>query len=144
MADSDAAIEALSFEDRRFPPSPEFLSHALVTDASMYDDATADREAFWAKQAEALDWYDKWSTICEWNLPFAKWFIGGTLNVSVNALDRHVVAGKGDKVAFHWEGEPGDTRTITYAQMLDEVERFANVLKNLGVKRGDRVNIYMP
>ncbi|MBA2608207.1 MAG: acetate--CoA ligase [Actinobacteria bacterium] len=144
MADSDAAIEALSFEDRRFPPSPEFVNHALATDASMYDDATKDREAFWAKQAESLDWYDKWSTICEWNLPFAKWFVGGTLNVSVNALDRHVVAGKGDKVAFHWEGEPGDTRTITYAQMLDEVERFANVLKNLGVKRGDRVNIYMP
>ncbi len=144
MADSDAAIEALSFEDRRFPPSDEFVKHALLTDTSMYDEAAKDREAFWAKQAEALDWYDKWSTVCEWNLPFAKWFVGGTLNVSVNALDRHVAAGKGEKVAIHWEGEPGDTRTITYAQMLDEVERFANVLKNLGVKRGDRVNIYMP
>jgi len=144
MADSDAAIEALSFEDRRFPPSDTFVRHALVTDASMYDTATKDREAFWAEQAETLDWYDKWSTVCEWDLPFAKWFVGGTLNVSVNALDRHVAAGKGDKVAIHWEGEPGDTRTITYAQMLDEVERFANVLKNLGVRRGDRVNLYMP
>ncbi len=144
MADSDAAIEALFAEDRTFPPPPEFAKKALVSDAAMYDDAVKDREAFWAKQAEALDWYDKWTTVCEWNLPFAKWFIGGTLNVSVNALDRHVAAGKGDKVAYHWEGEPGDTRTITYADMLDQVERFANVLKNLGVRRGDRVNIYMP
>ncbi len=143
MADNDA-IEALLAEDRTFPPSTEFVSRALVTDSSLYDEAAKDREAFWAKQAEALDWFDRWHTVCEWDLPFAKWFIGGTLNVSYNALDRHVAAGKGSKVAFHWEGEPGDTRTITYAELLADVEKFANVLKNLGVKRGDRVNIYMP
>ncbi|MEY2468626.1 MAG: acetyl-CoA synthetase [Actinomycetota bacterium] len=144
MADSDAAIEALLAEDRTFPPPADFVKHALVSDNALFDEAARGREAFWATQAEDLDWFDKWSTVCEWELPFAKWFIGGTLNVSVNALDRHVDAGKGDKVAFYWEGEPGDTRTITYAEMLDEVERFANVLKNLGVQRGDRVNIYMP
>jgi acetyl-CoA synthetase len=143
MADSDA-IEALLAEDRTFPPSSDFAKRALVNDNSLFDEAAKDRLAFWERQAEALDWFDKWHTVLEWDLPFSKWFIGGTLNVSYNALDRHVAAGKGDKVAFHWEGEPGDTRTITYAQMLDEVERFANVLKNLGVKRGDRINIYMP
>ncbi|HVT77230.1 MAG TPA: acetate--CoA ligase [Acidimicrobiales bacterium] len=143
MADNDA-IEALLAEDRTFPPSTEFVTRALVTDSSLYDEAAKDREAFWAKQAEALDWFRKWDTVCEWDLPFAKWFIGGTLNVSYNALDRHVAAGKGSKVAFHWEGEPGDTRTITYAELLADVEKFANVLKNLGVQRGDRVNIYMP
>ncbi len=143
MADNDA-IEALLAEDRTFPPPPDFVARALVNDSKLHDDAAEDREAFWATQAEDLHWFEKWHTVCEWNLPFAKWFVGGTLNVSYNALDRHVAAGKGEKVAFHWEGEPGDTRTITYAQMLDEVERFANVLKNLGVKRGDRVNIYMP
>src|SRR5207248_5938694 len=89
-------------------------------------------------------WFDDFGTVLEWDLPFAKWFIGGTLNVSYNCLDRHVEAGRGDKVAFHWEGEPGDTRTITYADLLDEVQRFANVLKALGVRRGDRVAIYMP
>jgi acetyl-CoA synthetase len=143
MADSDA-IEALLAEDRTFPPPADFVTGAVVNDASIYDAAAKDREAFWAQQAEALDWFDKWDTVCEWNLPFAKWFLGGTLNVSYNALDRHVNAGKGDKVAFHWEGEPGDTRTITYAELLADVEKFANVLKNLGVKRGDRINIYMP
>jgi acetyl-CoA synthetase len=143
MAEPDA-IEALLAEDRTFPPPSEFVARALLDDSTMYDEAAKDREAFWERQAEALDWFDRWHTVCEWNLPFSKWFIGGTLNVSYNALDRHVAAGKGDKVAFHWEGEPGDTRTITYAEMLDMVERFSNVLKGLGVKRGDRVNIYMP
>ena len=144
MADSDAAIEALLAEDRTFPPPAEFATRALVNDSSLRDEAAKDRYAFWAKQAEDLDWFQKWDTVCEWDLPFAKWFIGGKLNVSYNALDRHVNAGKGDKVAFHWEGEPGDTRTITYAELLADVEKFANVLKNLGVKRGDRVAIYMP
>ena len=92
----------------------------------------------------ALDWFEPWHTVLEWDLPFAKWFVGGTLNVSHNCLDRHVAAGLGDRVAYHWEGEPGDTRTITYAELLAEVERFANVLKGLGVRRGDRVAIYMP
>ncbi|HVE94784.1 MAG TPA: acetate--CoA ligase [Acidimicrobiales bacterium] len=143
MADSDA-IEALLAEHRTFAPPGEFAAQALVNDRSLYDAAAADREAFWAEQAGALDWFEPWHTVCDWQLPFAKWFVGGKLNVSVNCVDRHVAAGRGERVAFHWEGEPGDTRTITYAQLLSDVERFANVLKGLGVKRGDRVNIYMP
>ncbi len=103
-----------------------------------------DVEGFWADQARALDWFDEWHTVLEWDLPFAKWFVGGTLNVSYNCLDRHVAAGLGDRVAIHWEGEPGDTRTITYSELLADVERFSNVLKGLGVRRGDRVAIYMP
>ncbi len=111
----------------------------------MYDEAAADYQGFWARQsADLLDWAQDWHTICDWDLPFAKWFVGGTLNVAHNCLDRHVDAGKGDKVAYHWEGEPGDTRTITYAELRDEVARFANVLKSLGVTRGDRVAIYLP
>ena len=116
-----------------------------MTDDSLYAEAEADFEAFWARQArEHLSWFDDFHTTLEWDLPFAKWFVGGTLNVSYNCLDRHVEAGLGDRVAYYWEGEPGDTRTITYADLLDEVQRFANVLKSLGVKRGDRVAIYMP
>jgi acetyl-CoA synthetase len=143
MADSDA-IEALFGEDRTFPPPAAFVARANINDSSLHDAAAKDRLAFWEAQANALDWFQKWDTVLEWDLPFAKWFIGGKLNVSYNALDRHVHAGKGSKVAFHWEGEPGDTRTITYAELLADVEKFANVLKNLGVQRGDRVNIYMP
>ncbi|HVF75280.1 MAG TPA: acetate--CoA ligase [Acidimicrobiales bacterium] len=138
-------IEAYYSEERTFPPSPEFVAQALLTDRSLHDAAEADWQQFWADQArELLDWYDDFDTVLEWKLPFARWFEGGSLNVSVNCLDRHVEAGRGDRVAFHWEGEPGDTRTITYAALLDEVQRFANVLKGLGVTRGDRVNIYMP
>src|SRR6478735_8578790 len=111
----------------------------------MYEEADADFEAFWARQArELITWFDDFDTTLEWQLPFAKWFVGGTLNVSYNCLDRHVEAGRGEKVAFHWEGEPGDTRTITYAELLDEVSRFANGLKDLGVERGERVAIYLP
>jgi acetyl-CoA synthetase len=139
------AIDALQWEKRTFPPSPEFQRDALVTGTFMYDEASQDDEGFWARQAaELLTWNKEWDTICEWELPFAKWFIGGELNVSYNCLDRHVLAGRGDKVAFHFEGEPGDTRTVTYAQLLDETQRFANVLKSLGVVKGDRVNIYLP
>jgi acetyl-CoA synthetase len=142
---SDATIDALHWENRRFPPSEEFKEQALVVGTWMYDDAAADYQGFWARQAsELLDWRTDWHTICQWNLPDAKWFVGGQLNVSENCLDRHVAAGRGDKVAFHWEGEPGDGRTITYADLLDEVQRFANVLKSLGVAKGDRVNIYLP
>ncbi|HEX2063739.1 MAG TPA: acetate--CoA ligase, partial [Acidimicrobiales bacterium] len=110
----------------------------------LYDEADRDWEAFWARQALALDWFDQWETVLEWDLPFARWFVGGTLNVSYNCVDRHVEAGRGDKVAFHWEGEPGDSRDVTYAELLDEVQRFANVLRDLGVERGDRVAIYLP
>jgi acetyl-CoA synthetase len=144
--DHDAhAIDALGWEKRTFPPPPAFKKDALVTGTFMYDDANEDYQGFWARQsAELLDWTRDWTTICEWELPFAKWFVGGELNVSYNCLDRHVLAGRGDKVAFHFEGEPGDTRTVTYSQLLDETQRFANVLKGLGVGKGDRVNIYLP
>jgi acetyl-CoA synthetase len=138
------AIESFQLESRTFPPPDEFRRRSLVTDQSLYDEAARDWRGFWARQALALDWFDEWDTICDWQSPFARWFDGGTLNASVNCLDRHVAAGRGDRVAFHWEGEPGDTRTITYAQLLADVERFANVLKGLGVRRGDRVAIYMP
>ena len=128
-----------------FPPSAAFKHDALVADTSLYDEANTDYQGFWANQAaELLDWDADWHTICEWDLPYAKWFVGGKLNVSFNCLDRHVLAGRGDKVAFHWEGEPGDTRTITYSDLLGEVQRFANSLKALGVEKGDRVNIYLP
>ena len=138
-------IDDLSTELRRFPPSEGFKADALVTGTDLYDEAANDDEGFWANRAsELITWSKPWDTILEWELPYAKWFIGGELNVSYNCLDRHVEAGQGDKVAFHWEGEPGDSRTITYAELLDDVQRFANVLKSLGVAKGDRVNIYMP
>ena len=138
-------IDALMEENRTFPPSAAFKDHALVTGTSLYDEAAEDDEGFWARQAEELlHWNTPWHTILDWQLPYAKWFEGGTLNVSYNCLDRHVEAGKGDKVAFHWEGEPGDTRTITYSDLLAEVCKFANVLKGLGIGKGDRVNIYLP
>ena len=147
MADSDNhdTIDALQWEQRKFPPSDAFKKKTLVAGTHLYEEADRDYEAFWARQAsELVEWSRPWDTICEWNLPFSKWFVGGQTNVSYNCLDRHVLAGKGDKVAFHFEGEPGDTRTVTYAQLLDEVQRFANVLKGLGVAKGDRVNIYLP
>ena len=142
---SQPTISDFASEDRLFPPPPAFQAAALVGDDSLYREADADFEAFWARQArELVSWSTDFHTTLEWELPDAKWFLGGTLNVSENCLDRHVAAGRGDRVAFHWEGEPGDTRTITYADLLDEVSRFANVLKSLGVERGDRVAIYMP
>src|SRR5438132_8901664 len=142
---AEPAIEAYYSEDRTFPPSPAFAAHALVDDRSLYEEADRDPEAFWARQArELVTWFDDFDTVCEWDRPFAKWFVGGTLNVAYNCLDRHIEAGRGDRIAYHWEGEPGDTRTCTYAELLAEVCRFANVLKSLGVKKGDRVNIYLP
>jgi acetyl-CoA synthetase len=143
MAESSPAIENLFSEGRTFPPPDDFEADALVTDMSLHEQAARDLEGFWAEQGERLRWTKPWDQVLEWNLPFAKWFIGGQLNVSDNCLDRHVDAGGGDKVAYHWEGEPGDTRTITYEQLRDDVARFANALKSIGVRRGDRVNIYM-
>ena len=138
-------IGALGAENRTFPPSAEFQAQALTTGTELADAAADDDEGFWARQAsELVSWSKDWDTVLDWQLPDAKWFVGGELNVSYNCVDRHVEAGNGDKVAFHWEGEPGDTRTITYSDLLDEVSRFANVLKGLGVEKGDRVNIYLP
>jgi acetyl-CoA synthetase len=137
-------IANLSHEDRRFPPSPEFAAQANVT-AAAFEQAAADRLGFWAQQAARLSWAEPFSQVLDWSeAPFAKWFVGGKLNVAYNCVDRHVEAGHGDKVAYHWEGEPGDTRTITYAELKDEVSRAANALTALGVQAGDRVAIYMP
>ena len=145
MTDGQHAIDALSFEQRKFPPSAGFVAGAHANSRDLFVEAEADFESFWARQArENVSWDTPWTKVCEWDLPFSEWFVGGTLNVSYNCLDRHVNAGKGEKVAFHWEGEPGDTRTVTYSQLLDEVQRFANVLKSLGVVKGDRINIYLP
>jgi acetyl-CoA synthetase len=143
MAESSPAIENLFSEARTFPPPDEFKADALVKDMSLHERAEQDLEGFWAEQAERLRWTKPWDQVLEWDLPFAKWFVGGQLNVSDNCLDRHVDSGSGDKVAYHWEGEPGDTRTITYQELRDDVARFANALKSIGVQRGDRVNIYM-
>ncbi|HEY0537561.1 MAG TPA: AMP-binding protein, partial [Actinoallomurus sp.] len=131
-------------ESRRFAPPAELAAAANVTEAA-YGEASADRLAFWEKQAERLHWHTRWDTVLDWsNPPFAKWFTGGQLNVAYNCVDRHVEAGNGDKVAYHWEGEPGDTRTITYADLKREVSKAANALTELGVEKGDRVAIYMP
>lgn len=139
------AIDALSYEQRKFPPSAEFKANAIVSDQSLYLEGERDLEAYWARHArELVSWAQPFTKTLEWDLPYAEWFSDGTLNVSYNCLDRHVLAGRGDKVAFYWEGEPGDSRVITYTQLLDEVQRFANVLKSLGIKKGDRVNIYLP
>ncbi len=141
---SDEALENLLHEDRTFPPSPDFAEQANAK-ADLYDQAAADRLAFWDAQASRLQWETPWEQTLDWSqAPFAKWFVGGTLNVAVNCVDRHVDAGHGDKVAIHFEGEPGDTRTITYADLKDEVCRAANALTELGVTAGDRVAIYLP
>mgnify|MGYP001588575257 FL=1 len=142
---SEPTIEDYYVEDRTFPPSDAFRSDAIITDRSLYEEAEADRLGFWARQArELVTWFQDFDTVLEWDLPFAQWFVGGKLNISYNCLDRHVEAGRGDKIAFYWEGEPGDTRTISYSDLLEEVSKFANVLKSLGVEKGDRVCIYMP
>ncbi len=139
-----ATLENLSYESRSFPPPADFAAQANVK-ADAYAEAAADRPAFWAKQAERLTWATPWTQVLDWsNPPFAKWFVGGKLNVAYNCLDRHVEAGLGDRVAYHFEGEPGDTRDITYRQLKDSVCQAANALIDLGVKTGDRVAIYMP
>ena len=140
---SGDSIENLSQENRQFPPSAAFAAQANAK-SDLYSHAEKDRLAFWEEQARELTWDKNWETVLEWNSPYAKWFIGGKINASVNALDRHVAAGRGDRIAFHFEGEPGDTRTITYAQMLADVSKAANALTQIGIKAGDRVAIYMP
>jgi acetyl-CoA synthetase len=141
---SNETLSNLSHEERRFPPSAEFAA-AAVAQPELYEQAAADRLGFWAKQAEELSWVTPWTETLDWSdAPFAKWFVGGTLNVAYNCVDRHVEAGHGDRVAMHFEGEPGDTRSITYAELLKEVSKAANALTALGVEAGDRVAIYLP
>ena len=143
MSQAHESIENLSTEDRKFPPTPEFAALANAKE-DLYELAEKDRLAFWDSQAKNLKWDQPWSKTLQWDSPYAQWFVGGKLNASVNALDRHVDQGLGDRVAFHFEGEPGDCRTITYAQLLIEVKKAANALIELGVTSGDRVAIYMP
>jgi len=137
-------LENLLSEDRRFEPPAEFAAAANAT-AALYTEAAADRLAFWDEQAHRLSWAKEWTQTLDWSkAPFARWFVGGRLNVAVNCLDRHVDAGYGDQVAIHFEGEPGDTRTLTYADLLAQVSQAANALTELGVQAGDRVAIYLP
>ena len=140
---SSESLENLATENRTFPPSPEF-SAAANAQANIYQEAATNNVAFWEKQAEALSWHRTWDTALEWKAPDARWFIGGQINASVNALDRHVANGDGGRIAFHFEGEPGDTRTISYAELLSDVCKVANALTELGITAGDRVAIYMP
>ena len=137
------SIENLSQENRLFPPSPAFAAQANAK-PYLYTHADKDRLAFWEEQASELTWDKPWNQVLEWNPPYAKWFLGAKINASVNALDRHVAAGRGERIAFHFEGEPGDTRTITYSQMLEDVSQAAHALTELGIVAGDRVAIYMP
>jgi acetyl-CoA synthetase len=142
-SDAAASIEALFQESRTFPPDAAFARQANAQ-PGIYDDAERDYLAFWASWARKLDWMKPFATTLEWNEPYARWFADGRLNASSNCLDRHVAAGRGDKVAYYFEGEPGDRRTVTYRELLDDVCRFANGLRKLGVRKGDRVAIYMP
>ena len=141
MGDKD--IDALLEERRVIEPSKQFCDSAIVRDEDVYREAQTDLEGFWARQAEHLRWMEPWAQVLDWNPPWVKWFVGGKLNVCDNCLDRHVEAGLGDRVAYHWEGEPEDARTITYADLLAEVVRFANALKEIGVRKGTPVAIYM-
>ena len=140
---SAESIEALSQESRRFAPTPEFAAQANAK-PGIYEQAERDYQAFWAEWARQLEWSKPFTKVLEWDEPFARWFGDGELNVAVNCLDRHVRAGKGEKIAYYYEGEPGDRWTITYKQLLDDVCRFANGLRKLGIEKGDRVAIYMP
>ena len=140
---SQDQVENLLSEDRTFAPTAEFAAAANVKE-SEYALAEADRIAFWESKAEYLKWEKRWHTVLDWQAPYAKWFLDGELNASVNCLDRHVDEGRGDRVAFFFEGEPGDTRTITYAELLKDVKKAANALTEIGIKAGDRVAIYMP
>ena len=140
-------IDSVLQENRVFPPPAGFSAKAQITSFEEYEriyaEAASDPEAFWGKIASELHWFQPWSKVLEWNAPWAKWFAGGKINLSYNCLDRHVAGSRHNKVAIMWEGEPGDTRELTYAQLLAEVERFANVLKGLGAGKGDRVALYM-
>ncbi len=145
MVQNTGGIDALLQEERSFPPPADFAAKANMADPDIYAKAAADPEGFWAGLAEELDWFQKWDTVLDWSgAPFSKWFIGGKLNVSYNCIDRHVNNGRRNKAAIVWEGEPGDWKVYTYGDLLREVCQFANGLKSLGIKKGDRVTIYLP
>ena len=140
---SEKSLDALLDERRTFPPSEVFKQRANWNDAAIYDHAANNPEGFWAEQAKNLDWFTPWQRVLEWNAPWAKWFVGGKLNVTYNCVDRHAHSARRNKAAIIWEGEPGDTRVLTFGMLEREVNRFANALKTLGVTKGDRVAIYM-
>jgi acetyl-CoA synthetase len=135
----DKAIEVLLDEKRNFPPPKQFKKSAHAKSAKIFTSARKNPQVFWAKAAKELEWFKPWKKVLEWDSPWAKWFIGGKINASYNCLDRHVKSGRKNKAAIIWEGEPGDERVLTYRDMWREVNKFANVLKKLGVKKGDRV-----
>src|SRR5580692_446776 len=148
LADLQASsIDSILQEDRKFPPPSEFSRHAHIQSLEEYEDlykeSIADPDKFWTRIASELHWFKKWDKVLEWNSPWAKWFVGGQFNLSFNCLDRHVFTARKNKAAIIWESEPGEIRTLTYQQLHREVQKFANVLKSLGVKKGDRVAIYM-
>ncbi|HXV27888.1 MAG TPA: AMP-binding protein, partial [bacterium] len=145
----DPSLEALLQENRTFPPSPDFQKNAWAKDLSIYENAALDPEAYWASWAKELDWTKPWKTVLEWKPPHAKWFVGGKINACVNCVDRHVFPSgdrpvRKNKAAIIWEGEPGDTRTLTYWDLYREVNKFASVLTKMGIKKGDRVALYLP
>jgi acetyl-CoA synthetase len=143
-AGAPSTIDALLQETRRFPPSPEFVANANVRDPSVYERAHNDPEGFWSDAANRLDWFQRWDKVLEWNAPWAKWFVGGKINASYNCVDRHNATWRRNKAAIIWEGEPGDTRVLTYRDLYREVNKFAAVLLDLGVQKGDVVAFYMP
>src|SRR5690554_3092953 len=144
MALGEQALEALLREERRFAPPAEIRERANAADPGIYTRAAEDPEGFWASWARELEWIEPWEMVLEWTPPHAKWFMGGKLNVSYNCLDRHLGGWRRNKAALVWEGEPGDVRVLTYWDLHREVSKFANVLKRLGVGKGDRVAIYLP
>src|ERR1700682_5494347 len=145
MADQKPGeIDDLLREERTFDPPPEFRARAHVRDEQLYADAARDPGAFWARMAGDLEWSRPWDTVLDWQPPHAKWFVGGRLNVSANCLDRHLAGPRRNKAALIWEGEPGDSRVLTYQMLHREVCKFANVLKGQGIQAGDRVTIYLP
>ena len=138
------SLEGLLTEFRRFYPSTEFKEKAHITDEEIFETSKEDPEKFWANYASELHWYKKWDKVLEWNPPHSKWFVNGELNACYNCVDRHIKNGRRNKAAIIWEGEPGDTKTLTYWDLYREVNKFSNVLKKLGIAKGDRVAIYMP
>jgi len=143
MSGNSESLENLSTENRTFPPSAAFSEQSNAS-SELYAHADKDRLAFWDEQANALSWHKKWDKTLQWDSPFAQWFVGGKINATVSALDRHIAEGNGNRIAFHFEGEPGDTRTISYAQLLADVSKAANALTEIGISSKDRVAIYMP